>query len=98
MLLALEGIVQQAVSPGLVYGFWRSEQVGHPFGPFINKNHFAGWMLMTASVTACYVAGLGALEMQKRAKASAGRSAPAGCVTARRNCGRIAAAECGVCS
>lgn len=47
--LALVGIVQRAVLEPehmLVYGFWEPRQGGQPFGPFINRNHFAGWMVM----------------------------------------------------
>jgi O-antigen ligase len=29
-----------------VYGFWKPVFAARPFGPFINPNHFAGWMLM----------------------------------------------------
>ena len=29
-----------------IYGFWPDPYVNKPFGPFINKNNFAGWMLM----------------------------------------------------
>jgi O-antigen ligase len=48
--LALYGIyTREANSTGLVYGFWRSVEGGGAdlAGPFINRNHFAGWMLMT---------------------------------------------------
>ncbi len=50
-LLAVFGIVQEALNPVdtaiRVYGFWQPEVLGsRPFGPFINRNHFAGWMLM----------------------------------------------------
>jgi O-antigen ligase len=34
----------------LVYGFWRPRQGGEIFGPFINRNHFAGWMVMALPV------------------------------------------------
>jgi len=30
----------------LIYGFWRPRFQAQPFGPFVNPNHFAGWMLM----------------------------------------------------
>ena len=31
----------------LIYGFWKPEsEAARPFGPFVNPNHFAGWMLM----------------------------------------------------
>jgi hypothetical protein len=50
-LLAVFGIVQEVVNLSnkivLVYGFWKPQYLGsRPFGPFINRNHFAGWMLM----------------------------------------------------
>jgi O-antigen ligase len=44
--LALAGIVQRATFNGKIYGFWTPQQDGTPFGPFVNANHFAGWMLM----------------------------------------------------
>ncbi len=52
-VLALFGIGQKAmlgdqVFDGMrIYGFWQPESLlTTPFGPFVNKNHFAGWMLM----------------------------------------------------
>jgi O-antigen ligase len=51
--LALFGIIQRAVLGDdvwggmLIYGFWKPiNPLTSPFGPFVNKNHFAGWMLM----------------------------------------------------
>ncbi len=44
--LALIGIVQKPLYNGRLLGFWTPEAIGSPFGPFVNKNHFAGWMLM----------------------------------------------------
>jgi O-antigen ligase/polysaccharide polymerase Wzy-like membrane protein len=46
VLLALAGIIQNATFNGKIYGFWTSQMAGSPFGPFVNKNHFAGWMLL----------------------------------------------------
>ena len=49
VVLALFGIAQRLVSgPSdlLVYGFWRPGGYATPFGPFINRNHFAGWMVL----------------------------------------------------
>ena len=52
-VLALVGIIQYAVLGdhawgGMrIYGFWAPmNRLTTPFGPFVNKNHFAGWMLM----------------------------------------------------
>lgn len=52
-ILAVVGIVQKALLGDVVYngmkiyGFWTPEQLlTSPFGPYVNKNHFGGWMLM----------------------------------------------------
>lgn len=52
-LLAIVGIIQKAMlgdaafSGMRIYGFWQPEDLlSTPFGPYVNKNHFAGWMLM----------------------------------------------------
>jgi hypothetical protein len=50
VLLALTGIVQRPLFTGKIYGFWTPLQGGSPFGPFVNRNHFAGWMLMAIPV------------------------------------------------
>jgi O-antigen ligase len=57
-VLALVGIVQKALLgdhafAGMkIYGFWApTYALTTPFGPFVNKNHFAGWMLMAIPVT-----------------------------------------------
>ena len=47
VVLALTGIVLRPLFTGKIYGFWTPIGEGDPFGPFVNKNHFAGWMLMT---------------------------------------------------
>jgi O-antigen ligase len=62
--LALLGIVQKATLTREIYGFWPTE--APPFGPFINKNHFAGWMLMNLPVAFGYFCGLTLSDRQKR--------------------------------
>jgi hypothetical protein len=52
--LATIGIVQRATFTGKIYGFWELVQGGTPFGPFVNRNHFAGWMLMAIPVVLGY--------------------------------------------
>jgi O-antigen ligase len=56
-LMSIVGVVQKAlidpVHP-LVYGFWAPREGGNPFGPFINRNHFAGWMVMALPLVAGY--------------------------------------------
>jgi O-antigen ligase len=51
VVLALAGIIQKALYNGKVYGCWTTQMGGDPFGPFVNKNHFAGWMLLALPVT-----------------------------------------------
>jgi O-antigen ligase len=59
--VAIIGILQKALGPAdhvLVYGFWKPLEGGNPFGPFINRNHFAGWMVMVLPLVAAYSFGL----------------------------------------
>jgi O-antigen ligase len=59
VVLALAGIVQKPLYTGKVLGVWEPEGGASPFGPFVNKNHFAGWMLMALPLTmALFCAGL----------------------------------------
>src|SRR5262245_14824919 len=51
VLVALTGIVQQPLVTGKIYGLWTSQHGGSPYGPFVNRNHFAGWMLMALPLT-----------------------------------------------
>jgi O-antigen ligase len=46
--LALFGILQGITTDNeKIYGFWQPSLAGHVgAGPFVNKNHFAGWMLL----------------------------------------------------
>jgi O-antigen ligase/polysaccharide polymerase Wzy-like membrane protein len=52
MVMALIGIGQATLlinKDGVVtkiYGFWKPQMGGNPFGPFVNHNHFAGWTIM----------------------------------------------------
>ena len=59
LLLPVLAVVQIALNVDrelpLVYGVWKPRGISNPFGPFINPNHYAGWMLMALPV----VIGLG---------------------------------------
>jgi O-antigen ligase len=49
--IAVIGIVQKAVYTGKIYGFWTPiGPAWNAFGPFVNRNHFAGWMLMAIAL------------------------------------------------
>jgi hypothetical protein len=54
VVLALIGIIQKPLYRGKIYGFWTPMSGGSPFGPFVNRNHFAGWMLMTLPLAIGY--------------------------------------------
>jgi len=44
--MALIALLQRATLATRIYGFWKPETSDVFFGTFVNKNHFAGWMLM----------------------------------------------------
>jgi hypothetical protein len=57
VLMSMIGIVQKALWSGKVYGFWEPINKGVvAFGPFVNRNHFAGWMLLALPVAVGYFA------------------------------------------
>ena len=60
--MAAFGVIQRASlrpeDSHLVYGVWESAYRGEPFGPFVNRNHFAGWMLMTLAVSTGHAIGV----------------------------------------
>jgi O-antigen ligase len=61
LALALVAVVQATLmnkDDPLVYGFWRPEYGAAPFGPFVNKNHFAGWMVMILPIALSYVVAM----------------------------------------
>jgi O-antigen ligase len=56
LLLACVAIVQLGASRGRIYGFWMPQQVGAwPFGPFVNRNHAATWLIMAIPVCFGYL-------------------------------------------
>ena len=61
----MSGIIQSGLysrdpNPVLkVYGFWETiNKDTSPFGPFVNRNHFAGWMLLALPVAIGYFVAL----------------------------------------
>ena len=64
VLMAMIAIIQKALWNGKVYGFWEPINTGAgAFGPFINRNHFAGWMLLALPVAVGFFASLVAKGM-----------------------------------
>jgi O-antigen ligase len=57
--IAIIALMQKAAGSDQIYGFWTPQSAGvHPFGPFVNRNHFAGWMLMAIPLGFGYFIGL----------------------------------------
>jgi O-antigen ligase len=50
-VLSLFGIVQYFTWNGKLYWFNELTYGGSPFGPYVNKNHFAGYMIMVIPLT-----------------------------------------------
>src|SRR3954463_6201489 len=69
--LALTGIIQARFFTGRIYGFWLPTEGASPFGPFVNRNHFAGWMLMALPLTLGLL--LGGLTRTRTGAASTAR-------------------------
>ena len=54
-IVSLVGIIQKPFFTGKIYGFWSPIAPAESFGPFINKNHFAGWMLMALPLSLIHI-------------------------------------------
>jgi hypothetical protein len=66
-VLAIIGFAQKATFNGKLLWFWTP--LGHSwnsFGPFVNRNHFAGWMLLALALSVGYLFGMiGAVKLPK---------------------------------
>lgn len=56
-IMTLVALVQKAGDGTKIYGFWSPQSVARPFGPFVNPNHYAGWMLMAVPLVFGYFLG-----------------------------------------
>jgi O-antigen ligase len=54
VIVATLGLAQNALFNGKIYWFWESRFhfSRNYFGPFVNRNHFAGWMLLALAIGA----------------------------------------------
>jgi O-antigen ligase len=53
---SLAAIIQRAESSELLYGYWRPIDAGaRPYGPFVNRNHFATWAIMACPLICGYL-------------------------------------------
>lgn len=72
--MAAYAVFARARFGALLYGTIRVPTIA-PFGPFVNKNHFAGWAVMAALVAFGLAAGLVAQERGRGGDWTRGRSA-----------------------
>ena len=68
VFLAVVGLYGHWSPSEKIYGFWESEHGGAHFGPFVNRNHFAGFMAMIIPVAASlmFVKGFSRPKQKKR--------------------------------
>jgi O-antigen ligase len=51
-VIAIIGLAQKATFNGKLLWFWTPQfHASNGFGPFVNRNHFAGWMLLVLAIT-----------------------------------------------
>ncbi len=55
-LVALEGIIQYFTSEGSIYWLRQLAAGGQPFGPYVNRNHFAGLMELLTPIGLAFLA------------------------------------------
>jgi len=56
MLASIAAIVQRGINGELLYGYWRPLDAGaRPYGPFVNRNHFATWAIMACPLIFGYL-------------------------------------------
>ena len=56
LAVAFVAIAQRATGPDVIYWTWQSSAEGaEPFGPFVNRNHFATWVIMAVPLCWGYV-------------------------------------------
>jgi O-antigen ligase len=49
-VVAVLGLLQKVSGTEKIYWFWKPTWGGSPFGPYVNRNHFAGYMAMVLPV------------------------------------------------
>ncbi len=63
-IVAFIAIVQRATPRYPAYWIWEPIEAGAQWGPFVNRNHFAGWMVMAISAGLGYFMALSSRAMR----------------------------------
>jgi O-antigen ligase len=65
IVLAAFAVVQHATAPRLLYWYWRPlSPSARPYGPFVNRNDLACWLVMAVPLTVGY--GIARLDSRRR--------------------------------
>jgi O-antigen ligase len=63
LIASLAAIVQRAENEEMLYGVWQPLDAGaRPYGPFVNRNHFASWMVMACPLVFGYLLARASLD------------------------------------
>ena len=70
LVLAATTLLQHAIAPSLLYGYWHP-LAGNatPYGPFVNRNDLATWLIMAIPVTVGYAVA----RLKSRLRSDVGR-------------------------
>ena len=71
LILSAVCLAQDATGHGLMYWRWKPPfDVAYPFGPFINRNHYATWVVMTVPAVLGYLVAHGWVHARHEARDS----------------------------
>jgi O-antigen ligase len=74
LILAAIALAQDATARGLMYWRWKPiEEGAPPFGPFVDRNHFATWMILAVSMCLGYLVAHVAAHRRSAAPGSSWR-------------------------
>lgn len=71
LILAAESLAQDRTAHGLIYWRWDPGEGPPPFGPFLNRNHFATWMVIAIPLCLGYLVAHTSVH-QRRERIAAG--------------------------
>lgn len=83
LLLAAESLAQDVTGRGLMYWRWDPGEGPPPFGPFLNRNHYATWMVMAVPLCMGYLAAHASAHKHREAVGATWRTRLAGAFDAR---------------
>jgi hypothetical protein len=83
LLLSAVSLAQDATARGLIYWRWDPGEGPRPFGPFLNRNHFATWMVMAIPTCLGYLLAHASAHQRREKTATPWQSRLAGALDAR---------------